>query len=1202
MHKPAGVADTPLTRSATGASGSAGMADASDEKNGGVGQDHGRTEDTGTDTTDEESGSDARPEDVQDGLLPFGNRSAVRRPDDLLVLDFSFRGFNLVGSPPSLVRTGPDAYFVVHFPPQSFGEQAFLQTVPTTGLASGEVEHNEVSSHPSYPSKNASDSGEQLPSELPAARVRMAGKSRVAVTMPVDRESISFTSAALLDALATWPMRLDENARPDPSLIPFEGPLGLGLVEAASRLVTFSADSAQASPSRFLDAVSEEVAALQDRFPALRGQEGTAATAEALHQTIQPLVATPDSVTETGATIPWLAATPGPRVPSPDSTALELPYRLVVTPLAPAKWHHALTPVTRHGRTELWHTRLGSAEHRAGADPPGRVRALWSPDYRPADQIEDLIRLISEPSEPPDVPQPDPDLLRMSLDPVDRSMLVTLMAGFDALTGGKRYRPISSQAKRLHLSALGALLEAEGQWQNLPDGIDLQQWYHLATLGRDQYVRVVYKGYLCPFGHSASLVKVTEREFQPLGGKAARRAAVLRQRFYIVVRQRVREFSGAGQASRGRTFPFHRVEILTSSTPNLAEPGVGSSAAVQVLPPGLAPRMLFWPMMPGTAAGSLADVMFDLAATDIVGQRTTFSMPLLFVGERADAQHADVVRSAYNATPATPRRSAAFGGSSVAFAPVLPEGPFDPRLPTEALAFNVGAATGTIRPRYNPEIETARVGIKPVQKLLSQPDFIAEVKYPEVYATSGFDELANAGQVFLQLTASRLLPFGSGPGEAKNDAIGALASPQMQIVGLSRLTGPVAGKESTNAAAVKDALAPLISGKFDPAAFFSDAKILGGVPLSEILEVSQNLTGTDVPKTLTRDLPDRIETRFEWNTPVRKADTRNLLIPRADPGRPDTRLIMNGIANRPLDPAAPASFQAEARLNNFKVNLFGFIILWFDEIRFSARDGQKPDVTVELHAGDDAVCFGGPLEFVNELRSFIPSNGFSDPPALTVTPSGIQSSFTLTLPAVQVGIFALSNAALGASFSLPFDSRPASVRFSFSERQSPFSLTVSLLGGGGFLALGVSSRGVTEIEAALEFGAAVAIDLGVASGGVEVKAGIYFHWLEPIPGKGSVDLAGYVRIHGELTIIGIISVSLTFNLQLGYHKEGGKAVVYGEATLIVEVDILMFSTSVSVACRREFGGGAADPSFLDLVPNSQLWAEYCASFAEEGLT
>jgi len=189
---------------------------------------------------------------------------------------------------------------------------------------------------------------------------------------------------------------------------------------------------------------------------------------------------------------------------------------------------------------------------------------------------------------------------------------------------------------------------------------------------------------------------------------------------------------------------------------------------------------------------------------------------------------------------------------------------------------------------------------------------------------------------------------------------------------------------------------------------------------------------------------------------------------------------------------------------------------------------------------------------------------------------------------------------LGAAFCLPFDSNPASVRFNFSERQHPFSLTVSLLGGGGFFAIGVSSRGVQEIEAALEFGAAVAIDLGVASGGVEIKAGVYFHWLETVPKKGSVDFAGYIRLQGELSVLGIISASLTFNLQLAYHKEGKSSIVWGEATLIVEIEVLFFSADVSVHCRRDFEGSKdSDPPFIALIPYQSTWDEYCDAFADE---
>ena len=113
-------------------------------------------------------------------------------------------------------------------------------------------------------------------------------------------------------------------------------------------------------------------------------------------------------------------------------------------------------------------------------------------------------------------------------------------------------------------------------------------------------------------------------------------------------------------------------------------------------------------------------------------------------------------------------------------------------------------------------------------------------------------------------------------------------------------------------------------------------------------------------------------------------------------------------------------------------------------------------------------------------------------------------------------------------------------------------------------------------------------------GSVEIKAGIYFHWQ-----TASVELAGYVRVHGELSVLGLISASLTFNLQLAYLKADGKSVVWGEATLEVEIDILFLSFSVSVKCRREFGGSDGDPKFIELIPDQSTWAEYCQAFAAE---
>ena len=404
--------------------------------------------------------------------------------------------------------------------------------------------------------------------------------------------------------------------------------------------------------------------------------------------------------------------------------------------------------------------------------------------------------------------------------------------------------------------------------------------------------------------------------------------------------------------------------------------------------------------------------------------------------------------------------------------------------------------------------------------------------------------------------------------------------------------GPVAS--SGPGADVETKLGKIIGNSFDPTDFFKGASILGGIKLSDILSVvTSGLGGDNVPKLLSRELPDRVEASFDWVTQDFKDDVVKGLFVR-DAGGQITKLTMHGVVSAPIKTPNAPTFSAIASLVNFKINLFGFVTVWFDELSFNAKTGTKPDVAVKLHPGEHMVEFGGPLEFVNTLRNIIPSNGFSDPPGITVTPSGISASYSINVPSLAVGIFALEHLSLGAGFLLPFDAKPAEVRFNFSERQRPFSLTVSLLGGGGFFAICVGTEGVREIEAALEFGAALSINLGVASGSVEVKAGVYFHWKTQ-----SVELAGYVRLHGELSVLGLISASLTFNLQLAYLKEGGRSVVWGEATLEVEIEILFLSFSVSVSCRREFGGSDSDPKFAELITDQATWDEYCEAFALE---
>jgi hypothetical protein len=182
--------------------------------------------------------------------------------------------------------------------------------------------------------------------------------------------------------------------------------------------------------------------------------------------------------------------------------------------------------------------------------------------------------------------------------------------------------------------------------------------------------------------------------------------------------------------------------------------------------------------------------------------------------------------------------------------------------------------------------------------------------------------------------------------------------------------------------------------------------------------------------------------------------------------------------------------------------------------------------------------------------------------------------FTLGVPSLSLGAFSLSNLEVGMLVNLPFDSLPMTARFNVCRKDRPFMLSVGFLGGGGFFALEVGLDGVRSLEISLEFGANMQIDLGVASGGVTVVAGIHFV-VKSDPDL--VELTGYFRLNGRLEIIGLITVSAEFLLSLTYVDPPG--VAKGRAEVSFTVEVAFFSATVTAECERTFaGGGGSAPS------------------------
>jgi hypothetical protein len=419
---------------------------------------------------------------------------------------------------------------------------------------------------------------------------------------------------------------------------------------------------------------------------------------------------------------------------------------------------------------------------------------------------------------------------------------------------------------------------------------------------------------------------------------------------------------------------------------------------------------------------------------------------------------------------------------------------------------------------------------------------------------------------------------------------GGVATPNLTVSGLSRKFGTVSGSNPTN----------VNNGTFNPADIFQDfnAKLFGVVSLADLLDkVAGLLDPSQAPILTTNHLPDQIKTTLSFTPLVAKTYNAPAPVPSGFiqlvfNGDLSHALILNATIVTALTGGDP-QVSIHGELNDFTLSLAKVVGITINQIAFDAPAGQKLSVTASMPPTDDngPIQFLGDLSFLNELRKFIPSDGFEDPPSLDVTADGITAGFSLPIPAIGVGVFSLENINLGAALTLPFFTpQPIRFRFNFAERQHPFNITVSLLGGGGFLGITVGPDGVEILEASIEVGANVSIDVVVASGNVHVMAGVYLKY-DMV--STSSQLTGYLRAGGSLEVLGLISASVEFYLGFTYFF-GPPCSIAGEATITIEVHVLFFSASVHPTLRREFG----DPtvSFAELIGPTD-WDYYCDSFA-----
>ena len=88
-------------------------------------------------------------------------------------------------------------------------------------------------------------------------------------------------------------------------------------------------------------------------------------------------------------------------------------------------------------------------------------------------------------------------------------------------------------------------------------------------------------------------------------------------------------------------------------------------------------------------------------------------------------------------------------------------------------------------------------------------------------------------------------------------------------------------------------------------------------------------------------------------------------------------------------------------------------------------------------------------------------------------------------------------------------------------------------------------------------------------------------------------LSGYLRMGGSLSVLGLVTISVEFNLTFAY---AAKSKAYGRATLTVQVEVAFISKSVELTVERAFGG-EGDPKFREAFSLPATWSEYALAFA-----
>jgi hypothetical protein len=895
-------------------------------------------------------------------------------------------------------------------------------------------------------------------------------------------------------------------------------------------------------------------------------------------------------------------------------TRVEIPYGIAFTPDTAGHIFsavHAADPLDIGGTTSLWRMELHAAHPAADL------------------QLANLLAGRADSFEPP-------------LDKADRFFI--------------KRQATPAFAHELALTGLGGSLDATGRWPTF-------SWEHSAVLGRDQEVRTAVEGVLFPLGHRAIVEEVTRRS-------ANEPTAVLRKSRQLVILEPVRRQADATVTpALLNAFPFEGVEITTRRFADLDDEkwrsvkreAITAAQAEDILAQINAQAQALEVAVYGDNMGYQGgDVVEDLAfdgneaAVEFIGWRAAsvmqqrnvdliselgldtedvdvffqptvagaairfpvrcfgesldvhFDMPMWFVADvdlagdlreplhtLSDSKVLALLQQAHldkqdgfvplpgvpiNLAPTVPaaERSApvvtvqyqevrrinivgnALGGG---FLPTLGL----PRLP------NVPGIPG------DPQAWAAEVGMASLRSLLDS-DPAVRIHYAADYVASGVSEVPFGiiGKVTgVDVVEDLALDFAKA-----KDKIGGLAAPNMVADGISRAHGLI----NVAAQLVSDT-----EDELDPHKLFAEGASLLGFDLRDLV------TNITVPPEFTTLL-------LTGQPPTIKMNWSNIdlkRMPMTDPvfaPDPGSKLGITVLSSPTLN-------ETTCELGGFALNMLPgepLIEVHFASLKYQQILGQAPKLTV----GGLTAKLVGKLALLQVLQDNV---GLGDRlPKVNVTAMQADATFLLPVPDVEAFSFVMSNLMFSAGLTVPFTPMPVALRLGFATREKPFTLTVLMFGGGGYVDLELTYQGLRRLEISLQFGAAIALNFGIARAEVHAFGGIRYALL---PDR-SVTLTGFIHIGGSVELLGLVSVAVELQVELDYQSDNS---LVGQAKLVIEVDLTLYSHRFELDSGewRIFGGPpghqrlarpsqrfmAALPVREDSAAGLDAWQAYRSNFA-----